>query len=137
MKRRCYYCGKTLDDEVMTQCPSCQHQTDISNLDEDGIHELHRNCHAEINKNDNLKNGGLTFIVIGSILLIIGAVFLVLSFRYNVRKVRVFTPGSVEFVMCVIALTGAVTLLTWGTIRLVKALTNLKFFRKTINDTKK
>lgn len=131
MKRRCIYCGKLFESED-TVCLHCHKDNDEAKMDKDQIHELHRNCHREINKYNDVKNSGLTFLVTGAILLVIGLIFLVLSFRYNVIKVRVFTPGSVEFVVCVVTLCIGVAFLSIGIEKLVVALQRLKFFQKTI-----
>ncbi len=132
MKRRCIYCGKSIESSV---CPHCQGNNDIDKLDTNGIHKLHQACHTEINKNNDIKNSAMTFIVTGTLLLIVGAFLLFLSFRKNIIGVRNFTPGSTEFVISVICLTTSVSFLTYGFIRLIQSLKNLKFYKKTIKDT--
>lgn len=79
-----------------------------------------------------MKNNALTYLVIGTILLIIGGIFLFLSFRYNVRKVRVFTPGSTEFVVSVISLAISAFAIVFGTIRLIYSQSRIKGSQKTI-----
>ncbi len=76
----------------------------------------------------------MTCYVIGGILLVLGVIFFVLSFRYNTAKVRVFRPASVEFVVSMILLVTSVSLLTYGTIRIVKALKEIRFYRGVIEE---
>lgn len=95
-------------------------------------HAIRQNAYGKLTKNENEKNGGLTFLVIGGILLVIAIVFFVLSFRFNTQKQRVFTPGSVEFVVSILCAVSSLTLITWGTIRLVRALNDLRFFKAII-----
>lgn len=137
MKRKCIHCGKTFEENESTICPICSKENNTASMSDSEIHVLHQECHSQINKNRDIKNSALTFIVTGSILLIVGLIFLFLSFRRNVIGIRHFTPGSTEFVICVIALVSSITLLSLGTYKLIKSLSNLHFYSKVINDTKR
>lgn len=79
-----------------------------------------------------MKNNALTFLVIGTMLLIVGAIFLFLSFRYDVTKVRVFTPGSTEFVVSVICLSISIFSLIFGCVRLIYSQSRIKGNQKVI-----
>jgi len=135
MKTRCPYCGKTYDSQLGDTCPNCQHEIKIDNLSDQRIHELHQSCHNNIRKYTDMKNNALTFIVIGSILLIVGMVFLFLSFRFNVRKERVFTPSSTEFVVCVVSLAISLFSLAFGTVRLCYSFKEVRQNRRIIQST--
>jgi hypothetical protein len=134
MKKRCIYCFKEFDDQASEVCPFC-HKSNKKELDDKEIHELHQNCHNNIRDNSSLKDGALTYLVIGSILLIIGAIFLFLSYRYNVLKIRVFTPNCTEFVISIICLCASLYFLSFGIVRLVKSLKRIRFFEKVISET--
>lgn len=135
MKRRCIYCGKSFEDAESKNCPHCNQNNDVASLDTDGIHKLHQACHSEINKNNDIKNSAMTFIVLGFLLLIVGGILLFLSFRKDVIGIRVFTPGCTEFVLSVICLGTCVGFLSYGTFRLIQSLKNLNFYKKTIKET--
>lgn len=135
MKRRCVYCGEKFDEEVGYECPHCHQDTRFDNLDKEGIHKLHQTCHKNINKNNDIKNNALTFIVVGNLLLIIGLIFFFLSFKKDIIGVRNFTPGCTEFFLSVICLGISLVLLTIGIISLVKALKELKLMKKIIKET--
>lgn len=133
MKKRCIYCYKEYESEQGDICPFC-HKDNSFKQDEKQIHLLHQTCHTNIRLSNNMKNNALTNLVIGGILLIIGLVFLVLSFRYNVVKQRVFTPGSTEFVVCVICLVSSLTLISLGIYRLIVSLQKIKFYQGVIKE---
>jgi hypothetical protein len=134
MKKTCIYCGKTFDDQKDLTCPHCQKSNDVSHLTVKGVHEVHQNAHNSITKYTDVKNSGLVFIVIGTILLIIGGLFLFLSFKYNPIRVREFRPDSVEFVVSVICLTASLAGLVYGIYRLILSLIRLSFYKKVIRD---
>jgi hypothetical protein len=137
MKRRCLYCGKRFDDQEgkLTVCPHCHEDNVTVNLSDDQVHHLHQSCHYAIEKANDLKNNGLTFVVIGTILLIVGLLFLFLSFRFNSIRVRVFVPGSTEFVVCLICLALAAFSLPFGITRFLLGVQGIRRNKKTIQDT--
>lgn len=133
MKKHCIYCGQVLEKN-QTECPKCNkkiinldnsskddQQAILSSICEEDKHLIHRNCHQSINKANANKNTSLVFLVTGGILLIVGLLFLLLSFRYNIYKKRVFSPGTVEFVVCVISLSIWAVFTVIGSIKLIKA----------------
>lgn len=134
MKRTCIYCGKSFDDENGLNCPHCNKDNDLSHLTIKGVHEVHQGAHNAINKYTDMKNSGLVFIVIGTILLIIGLLFLFLSFKFNPIRVREFRPASVEFATCIICLTFSIAGLSFGIYRLIIALLNISFFKRVIKE---
>lgn len=149
MKKQCIYCGQTLENDLKV-CPKCNkeiinldgvnsiedRQAILASISEQDKHLIHRNCHQNINKANANKNTSLVFLVTAGILLIIGLLFLLLSFRYNIYKKRVFSPGTVEFVICVISLSVCGVFTVIGTTKLVKAIKLKKSNQDLINLTK-
>lgn len=130
----CIYCGKKIE-ENSTTCPHCHENLTLSNFEEKDIHHLHQNAHNHITEETDRFNSGMVNLVTGLILLIIGCLFLFLSFKYNVIKVRVFRPSSVEFIVSCICLTLALVSLTFATIKLTISIRRRKFYNQIINDT--
>lgn len=127
MKKRCIYCDGSYEEKDNGNiCPHCGKENELKKLNDDEIHSINQKCHSRINEGSDLKDNSLCFIIIGIILLIVSAVFLVLSFKYNVKKVRVFKPTSIEFI--VFCLTSAVSCfcLIFGITRFVKATKKIK-----------
>ena len=60
------------------------------------------------------RDNALCLFVLGILGLILGAVFFVLSFRYNFLRERLFVPGSLEFVTCILFLSSGAVCLVWG-----------------------
>lgn len=149
MKKYCIYCGQVLEEDQIT-CPQCnkeiinldndssdeERQYLLANISDEDKHAIHRNCHKQINKANDNKNTSLVFLVTSIILLIIGGLFLFLSFRFNIYKKRVFSPGTVEFIVSVISLAVGATFLTIGSIGLVKSIKLRKRNEKLIELTK-
>jgi hypothetical protein len=134
MKKYCIYCGKAIEEKTDI-CPSCKKNNSFVNKSEDDIHVLHQYSHRGIQHNSDLRNNALCFIIIGLILLVIGSLFLLLSFKYNVIKQRIFSPLSLEFFVCVACLGTSLGCLIFGFIRLVDALSHIKYYGKYIKDS--
>ncbi len=100
------------------------------------VHELHQNAHNNITVYTDKKNSGLVFLVTGAILLIVGLLFLFLSFKYNSIRVREFRPASVEFAVCCICLSISCFELIYGTVKLIIALLNIKYYKSVITGTR-
>lgn len=133
-QKHCIYCGKKVEENSAT-CPHCYESLDTYNLEEKEIHRLHQNAHNHITEETDRFNSGMVNLVTGLILLIIGCLFLFLSFKYNVIKVREFRPSSVEFIVSCICLTLALVSLTFATIKLVISIRRRKFYNRVINET--
>lgn len=69
------------------------------------------------------------FLILGSLCLVLSAVFLVLSYRYNFLHLRVFIPASVEFVVCCLLFASSLALLGIGSAVLLKARKAMKNIR--------
>ena len=135
MIKRCIQCGSQYDDEKTPLCPDCLFDNEPEHWKVKDIHHIHQNAHAQITASTNRFNAGMVDLIIGLILLVLGGIFLFLSFKYNVQKIRVFSPGSVEFVISVICLSISVVLLTFAIIRITTGLKTKKRYQKIINDT--
>ncbi len=148
MKKHCIYCGQELNQEQKV-CPKCNkeiinldnsskedQQAILSSISSEDKHLIHRNCHQNINKANADKNTSMVFLVTGGILLIIGLLFLLLSFKYNLYKKRVFSPATVEFVVCVICLSVCAIFAVIGTTKLIKAVKLRKRSQELIDLTK-
>jgi hypothetical protein len=132
MVKYCTQCGKKLkkNAEGVYFCPNYKkHDKTVKVMtDSDEKHLFNQSCHQNIKKAYDLKQNSLCFIVIASILLIVGAIFLLLSFKYNIIKERVFTPGSLEFVVSILCLAGGLFCMIFGIIRLIIAFLKKDYF---------
>ncbi len=131
--KRCIYCGSQIEENEPL-CPKCGKDMNPDSMSSDDVHFARQHAYAQITFNGDKRDGAMTCYVIGGILLVLGVIFFVLSFRYNTAKVRVFRPASVEFVVSMILLVTSVSLLTYGTIRIVKALKEIRFYRGVIEE---
>lgn len=133
-KKECIYC-KTLMDDTTSICPHCHKDNNVDRLTTRGVHVLHQNAHNNISLNGENKDQALVFIVIGSILVIVASLFLVLSFKFNFLRIRVFSPISVEFFTCIACFAIAVVLFSLGIPKLIKANKAIKFYNNVIQST--
>lgn len=134
--KRCIFCGNQIEENEPI-CPQCGKDMNPDSFTESDIRYVRRHAYREITNGENKKDGALTFYVIGGILLVIAIIFFVLSFRFNTAKQRVFKPASTEFVVSMITMVCSLTLLTWGSVRLVKALKRIHFYKRVIEDIDK
>ena len=127
MKRYCTKCFKALkkNEDV---CPLCHADNSQATLSDAGTVEMKKSYYKGMRHAKDTFDKGTCLEIIGGICLILGAVLLYLSFKYDSLKIRHFTPGSTEFVCSVILLTAAIVLLTLGTIWLVSYRKQKKFW---------
>ncbi|MFA6754887.1 MAG: hypothetical protein WCR97_00045 [Bacilli bacterium] len=136
MKKYCVYCGKEIKNEQCL-CSSCKKDNSFKNLNEEEMHVVHQNCHKKINKCSEIKNNMFSYVVIGAILLVICFIFFYLSFKYNIIKQRVFSPGSLEFVVCCLCGAGSCFCLIYGIINLIIVGRKTKYYKSVIEETHK
>lgn len=105
-----------------------------ASMSEEDVHFARQHAYGEVSKGESKKDSALTFYVIGGILLVLGIIFFVLSFRFNTAKIRVFRPASVEFVVSMILLITSLSLLAIATFRIVKALKGINFYKGVIKE---
>lgn len=115
----CTHCGKLVDENNDT-CPKCGGELIKRELDHDELRELNRALHTRENKSREVVDNQLVFIVLGTTLLIIGALFFFLSFKMDqdtfTKKLTFTTP---EFYVSMVGLGVGGFLLIWGLIHLI------------------
>jgi hypothetical protein len=133
----CLYCGKPLkrrdDGSLNFECAHCHKDNSPSSLSALDKHFYKQTCHNKVNNYRDEKNLGLSMIIIGFIALALGSIFMVLSFKYNVVKQRIFRPDSLEFVFSLLMLVAASILLPLGFIRLGVSSTRIKYFSRVVD----
>lgn len=131
----CLYCKKHFD-EIDHVCPYCKKDNDTTHLTEYGIHLLHQNAHNKITKANEKKDFSLVCIVLATLALVIGIIFLILSFKYStIKRENTFTPLSLEFIVCVLCLASCLILYSIGIPNLIIALNRVKFFKNVVKKT--
>lgn len=115
----CTHCGK-LVDENLDECPNCHEPLIKRELEEEEVKELNRALHTRENKSREKVDNSLVHIVLGSTLLIIGALFFFLSFKMDqetfTKKLSFTTP---EFYVSLAGLSVGGFLLIWGLVHLI------------------
>ena len=120
-ERYCLKCGHPLKKGEAC-CGKCHFENKEQTLEAMDIHAYKQLCYGNLTSCRERKNRALAFYVISGIALILGLVFLVLSFRYNVIRVRVFTPLSAEFFFCVFFLALFLFSVVYASLMLVPSL---------------
>lgn len=108
-KHYCLNCQHRLKTDI---CEKCSFDNSKENLDSLSEHEVKRLCYLQLKQIKSDLNYAYSFLIVGLILLVIGSVFLGLSFRFDVIGLRVFTPTSMEFIVSMITLAVSLGLLT-------------------------
>lgn len=134
MSKYCINCGKKLKENKNSEpgssltCSKCNTLNDDQTIEKMEIHDKNQKLHNHITMSNDLKDNSLCYIVIGGILLIIGILFFILSFKKTPTGGRLFKPQSFEFIISVIILSCSVFSLIFGSIRLTMALKRKKYF---------
>lgn len=115
----CIHCGRQVDENLDT-CPHCGEQIVKRELEHEELRTLNRALHARENKSRENVDNQLVFIVLGTTLLIIGALFFFLSFKMDqetfTKKLTFTTP---EFWVSMVGLGVGGFLLIWGLVHLI------------------
>ncbi|MCR5079470.1 MAG: hypothetical protein K6B65_06125 [Bacilli bacterium] len=90
--------------------------------------EAHKEKDDELTKLKTKRSDDYAMIIVSLILAVIGIIFLLLSFRYNTLKERVFVPSSLPFILSMISLSSGLGLFIWGNIRLLRHIRGIKNF---------
>ena len=98
-KHYCLNCHHQLKADV---CENCSFDNSLDNLNSLSEHEIKRLCYQQLKQIKSELIYAYSFLIGGLILLVIGAFFFGLSFRFDVIGVRVFTPTSMEFIVSMI-----------------------------------
>ena len=77
---------------------------------------------ARLLKQKKRRDDALCLLILSGFSLVLGLVFLFLSFRYNFLHERCFVPGSLEFVVCLIAFLAFLILFGFGLYKLISSL---------------
>ncbi len=119
----CIKCGKEVPEGV-SPCPDCGEPI-YHQLSELQIKELSLTAHRRENEGYDKQQNALCFLVIGIMLLIIGVIFFVLSFKITVgsaSNARTLKYTSFEFMVSVVGLAVGSFLTIFGSVRLAIAL---------------
>ena len=147
----CYHCGYEIDEhkiemkqssfEVVQDgdmstsiayvCPRCGHLIK-ENATEQDIKALTRACHAELQRSRNDVARGMSSLVFGAILLIIGIIFLLLSKKAN-NQFRV-TTTSPEFLVFMVLTIISVILLGLGSVFAIRGFKKQHKYSRLLND---
>ena len=114
----CIHCGHQVDENLDT-CPVCGQPLVKRELEYEEIRELNRALHNREQKSREKVDNELVYIVLGTTLLIIGALFFFLSFKVNqdtFEKELTFTTP--EFWVSMTGLSVGGFMLIWGLVNL-------------------
>ena len=114
----CIHCGHQVDENLET-CPVCGQPLVKRELEYEEIRELNRALHNREQKSREKVDNELVYIVLGTTLLIIGALFFFLSFKVNqdtFEKELTFTTP--EFWVSMTGLSVGGFMLIWGLVNL-------------------
>lgn len=115
----CIHCGQQVDKNLDT-CPVCGEPLVKRELEYEEVRTLNRALHNREQKSREKVDNELVFIVLGTTLLIIGALFFFLSFKVNqdtFEKELTFTCA--EFWVSMVGLSVGGFMLIWGLINLI------------------
>lgn len=82
------------------------------------------------------KSYALSLLIVGIIIAIIGSVTLLLSFKYNTQRQRVFRPKSFEFIFTCIAYACALSSIIYGIYSLIYSAVQKKSIKKKLDASK-
>ena len=105
---------------------------DYRALSDEELGKLSEKDHHEDVKHYDVQQNSLAFIVLGAISLICGILFLILSFRRVMNKVKGIDTASLQFFVCIACFVLAVGLLSIGITRFVIATVKRTRLRKEI-----
>lgn len=115
----CIECARENDNNA-TKCAFCGAELH-RDLDEQQRKKLIQMVHKRENVSRDKTNGGLVRVVLGIIFLIIGILFIWLSYKQqNIGSVtvRVFSFTCFEFYVALVGIVAGAALLTWGIIEI-------------------
>lgn len=122
----CSKCHEIYLDDKIDSCKKCKENSTLltvckSDIDEKQASKLSEFYHQDdVKEYDKIQNG-LCFSVLGSISIIVGLLFIVLSLQRRVNKIVGINFASLQFVICVVCLVLGVSLLVYGLIKIILA----------------
>lgn len=125
------YSETDLNTSVKYVCPRCGHLIH-DNVSQDDIKSLTRACHSELQRSRNDTARGMSSLVLGGILLLIGIVFMLLSRKAD-NQFRV-TVSSPEFWVFLVLTIISVILLVLGAISLSCGLVKSRKYSELLKD---
>lgn len=105
-------------------------------MDEQERREKSQALHKESQKQYDKQQNAMCFVVLGGIALIIGIIFIFLSFKREYNVLTGIDTGSIAFVICVLMLSVGVISLAFGLTKFFRALIKQKKIIKEINQLK-
>lgn len=85
---------------------------------------------VRILKQKKRRDDAICLLILSALSLVLGVVFLSLSFRYNFLHQRIFVPASLEFVTCCLFFAAGVSLLGWGSARFALSSSAIRLIQK-------
>ena len=120
-----------MNTSIQYVCPRCGHLIK-DNIGTEDVKSLTRACHAELQRSRNDIARGMSNLVFGSILLIIGIIFLLLSRKAN-NQFRV-TVSSPEFWVFLVLTIISVILLVFGCIFAIRGFLKNRKYSEVLKD---
>lgn len=116
----CIRCGKE-SKNLVGRCEYCGHRLVDHELDKEETRTLNKALHTRENNSREKVDNAMTFIVLGSTLLIIGILFFALAFKYPTASspTKQLSFTCFEFYVSLAGLIGGGTLLVIGVVRLI------------------
>lgn len=112
-------------------CPRCN-KIIKNDLNEEEVKALARASHSEIHRARNLLNTGKSFLVVGTILIIISLLFLTLSFKSN--NYGKFEPNCTEFYTFCGLMAIGLFMVIFGAISFVRGFKKRKEYEEVLKD---
>lgn len=106
---------------------------DYEALSYDELSDLSNEDHRKDTKEYDKQQNALALVMIGSLSLICGVLFLILSIRKVMNKTRGIDFSSLQFFVCVACFIAAVVLLSYGLFKFFRALIARKQLRNEID----
>lgn len=108
-------------------------EIDYSTYSDEELSLMSEKDHHEDVKHYDVQQNSLAFVVLGGITLVCGLLFLILSFRRVMNKVKGIDTRSLQFFVCIACFVIAVALLSIGLTRLIIATIKRTKLKKEIN----
>jgi len=133
----CKSCHKVYKPDQGDICHVCHEELidlEKDNIEQEEVTKLSEYYHQQdVKEYDKIQNG-LCFSVLGTISIIVGCLFIVLSFVKKKNKIVGINMASLQFVICVICLILGISLLTYGLVRIFMALDKRLKYKNVIKE---
>ena len=95
--------------------------TDYSNLSYEELSQISRNDHQEDTRQYDKQQNALCLVALGGISLVVAIIFFILSFKREMNQSGILDVSSLQFLISMVCLGGAVVLLGVGLYFFIKA----------------